>query len=624
MTGLALRYWEFSEFLETIAAKADEDYDEPDEDFMEWLSGKSSEWLQELYFKLIDEKDIEDELYQLSTARIVKLSDGTFSSANKCYFPDEDGRFANIVPCVDAAIFEVGGSSIRKKGARKFLDEIGVRQVGERQLVEALLENEYTQENRPLRERDYLNHLKRFMKLAKDDSYAAFALKNYKILMGDDGKWHSASEIYLDSPFVETGLASYYSVVGKPSGMAALADFYVGLPIDTTIFAKFVEQLGATKHLIFKTVRCQDNPDWSTLRLAGGERNTSPINEDFRLDHWDSLQSAQSVELSKLIWSTMCERCPENSSRYLKARYRRNASWGSKEAPSQLVHQLRNGAWVPQGREFVRPASARAELLPDGFTFGAGWAWIKAIEFGKDAEIQSEKAKAAAAEAVALRNRRNAAAAELGFEPDDLSWLEKFRNIPVEQRERFLHDWEVSLQVIDLPDHEPRNPERRAERVAAVASDAVERRTEERTRSVSVGREDVKAEAAQYLRQQYSSDGNVICQVCKHAMPFKLDDGSAYFEKVEFLPELKRRHHQNYLALCPNHAAMFRHANGSSEYMLDMFVELIGNELEIVLAQENDTVYFTKTHIADLKKVIEVDRVELEAAEEQQAAGGLG
>lgn len=238
--------------------------------------------------------------------------------------------------------------------------------------------------------------------------------------------------------------------------------------------------------------------------------------------------------------------------------------------------------------------------------------------------IQSEKAKAAAAEAVALRNRRNAAAAELGFEPDDLSWLEKFRNIPVEQRERFLHDWEVSLQVIDLPDHEPRNPERRAERVAAVASDAVERRTEERTRSVSVGREDVKAEAAQYLRQQYSSDGNVICQVCKHAMPFKLDDGSAYFEKVEFLPELKRRHHQNYLALCPNHAAMFRHANGSSEYMLDMFVELIGNELEIVLAQENDTVYFTKTHIADLKKVIEVDRVELEAAEEQQAAGGLG
>jgi hypothetical protein len=78
---------------------------------------------------------------------------------------------------------------------------------------------------------------------------------------------------------------------------------------------------------------------------------------------------------------------------------------------------------------------------------------------------------------------------------------------------------------------------------------------------VSVGREDVKAEAAQYLQQQYASDGEVICQICKKPMPFKLDDGSAYFEKVEFLSELKKLHHQNYLALCPNHAAMFKYAN---------------------------------------------------------------
>jgi len=44
----------------------------------------------------------------------------------------------------------------------------------------------------------------------------------------------------------------------------------------------------------------------------------------------------------------------------------------------------------------------------------------------------------------------------------------------------------------------------------------------------------------------------MICQVCKAQLPFKLDDGSWFFEKVEFLPELKKRHYQNYLALCPN------------------------------------------------------------------------
>jgi hypothetical protein len=114
-------------------------------------------------------------------------------------------------------------------------------------------------------------------------------------------------------------------------------------------------------------------------------------------------------------------------------------------------------------------------------------------------------------------------------------------------------------------------------------------------------------EAAQYLRQQYTSDGDVICQICKAPMPFKLDDGTDYFEKVEFLHELKKRHYQNYLALCPNHAAMFTEANGSSEFMRDMFADLSGNELEVILAQQNATIYFTTTHVADLKKVLEVD-----------------
>ena len=99
----------------------------------------------------------------------------------------------------------------------------------------------------------------------------------------------------------------------------------------------------------------------------------------------------------------------------------------------------------------------------------------------------------------------------------------------------------------------------------------------------------------------------MICQVCKGRLPFKLDDGAGFFETVEFLPELKRRHYQNYLALCPNHSAMFRHANGSAELMQDIVTQATGNELEIVLARKNETVYFTKTHIADLKRVIEVD-----------------
>jgi hypothetical protein len=41
--------------------------------------------------------------------------------------------------------------------------------------------------------------------------------------------------------------------------------------------------------------------------------------------------------------------------------------------------------------------------------------------------------------------------------------------------------------------------------------------------------------------------------------------------------------------------------------MRSMFLDLTSTELEVVLAQEDTTIQFTKTHIADLKAVIEAD-----------------
>ena len=99
----------------------------------------------------------------------------------------------------------------------------------------------------------------------------------------------------------------------------------------------------------------------------------------------------------------------------------------------------------------------------------------------------------------------------------------------------------------------------------------------------------------------------MICQICKDVLPFKLDDGNHYFEKVEFLEDLKRRYYQNYLALCPNHSAMFKHANGSRKTLKDLFVAMEGQRLEVSLAQSDVTIYFTKTHIADLRQIVEVD-----------------
>ncbi|SCY34159.1 sacsin N-terminal ATP-binding-like domain-containing protein [Microvirga guangxiensis] len=613
MNGLAIEDWDIEQFVDCVVDKSSEGkWGGVEDDFITWIGSKNAEWHQQFYALLTRESEAQDELYRLKRCKIVRLSDGRYSVATKCHFPDERGLKSSNVLCVDQAVYTAGKSKAQQESARKFLEEAGVTSIGERQLVEAILRSSYTDDKRTLNQREYLSHMRRFIKLLDEDPSSASLLSSYPLLMGKDNKWHKPSEIYLDAPYLDTGLGEYLAIAGGAPQLHPLADFYQALPIDTPKVVRFAETLGCLTQISLTKVNCSRNPQWPYLSSVSGKLFTSPIDRDFLIKNFQQLVERKSEKLARLVWNTMCSLTGTNymyDSPYnqnpLRAVYQKNSTGGARFADSQLIHQLRNYPWVPQrGGGFVRPAQARAELLPDGFTFDPGWRWIKAVEFGKSIQLQNEKAVAEAAAAAESQRRQQEAAKALGF--DDPETARKLAAIPAEELNRFYADW-IRRKDIELPDREPKNPARRAEAVATQAADAPERISEQRTRSVSVGREAVKEDAAQYLLQQYTTDGDVICQVCKRPMPFKRDDGSWYFEKVEFIPELRKRYYQNYLALCPNHAAMFKEANGSSEFMRDMFVELSGSELEVVLAQQDETIYFTKTHIADLKQVIAVD-----------------
>lgn len=138
---------------------------------------------------------------------------------------------------------------------------------------------------------------------------------------------------------------------------------------------------------------------------------------------------------------------------------------------------------------------------------------------------------------------------------------------------------------------------------------------------MSLGREHVKVEAEQYLRQHYrNEDGEMTCQICKGPLPFKLDDGTEFFETVEFLPGLKKRHFQNYIALCPNHSAMYRHANGCKQVVHDMVENLTGNELEVTLAQKDMTIYLSTLHVIDIKSVLSAEKELTDESESKSVA----
>jgi len=564
--------------------------------FMAWLATKPMNWHQKLYSLLYVELSPNDACGRLEDVRIARLRNGNYGIGDTCFFPSDGEEHDELLPRVDAGVYTCGKNKAQQDHARKFLEAIGVREVGEGEQVEVLLKQRYTKANLKPQKQD----LKRFVALVEKDSTKASLFADYFVFEGKDGNWRKPNGVFLDQPISDTGLTAYHDAFGEHAKRVALAESYAHCGVSGKRLVRFAEAVGVQTRLEIKEVLCNSNPQYAYLQAVGGERRTSPIDRDYTIVELDRLLTKQSIEIAKLVWRTMCSlpRQPD----CLQAAYQRNKSRGSRQSDSQLVHQLRRAAWIPQGTGglFVRPKDAQRDMLPDGFPFDPGLAWLKAIGFGEETSKKSEE-----------QRQREVVAKELGFaDKASLERAKRFAALPPEEQERILADRERCPSA-ELPDHEPANPERRAERVATKAADAPERRTEERMRSVSVGRDEVKQEAAQYLRQQYTNaDGEMICQVCKAPLPFKLDDGSDYFEKVELLPELKKRHYQNYLALCPNHAAMFQHANASADSMQDMFVDLAGNELKVVLAQKETTIYFTRTHIADLRDVIRVDRAE--------------
>ncbi|RXT28004.1 hypothetical protein B5P46_04105 [Rhizobium leguminosarum] len=619
MNGLAIKDWDIASFVDCIDQKASEgNWRGVNTEFMAWLAGKSMEWHQQFYALLAKDSEAQDELYRLKRCKIVRLSEGAYECGPKCHFLDNHDVKTRGVRCVDPAVYTAGKSKAQQESARKFLEDIGATKVGERQLVEAILKSTYVNSARTLNQREYLSHMRRFIKLLDEDPSCGSLLSTFHLFMGKDNRWHKPAEIYLDDPYLGTGLSEYLGIIGTSNPPSPLADFYQSLPIDTQKFTRFAEKLGCLTKIAVARTSCGKNPRWNYLRSVSGERHTSPIDRDYIINRFHLLAAKKSEKLAKLIWNTMCSLSDAAHSydsthhqNPLRAVYRKNERGGAHFADSQLIHQLRADAWIPQRTgEFVRPAQARVELLPDGFTFDPGWPWIKAIEFGKGIQLQNARAQAEAAATLEQQRRQQEAAKALGF--PDAETARKLAEIPEDELKRILVKWQrqerTASSTPEFPQRVSPNPYRRAERMAERTQAAAPKTYEVRERSVRTSDRDARQLARPYLLDLYTNAADeMICQACHQTMPFNLPDGSPYFEAAELLPEASAELVENHLALCPTCSAKWRHARSSSD--ADVIAELRAAqtpEILVTLAGEATAVRFVQVHLDDLRTIISV------------------
>ena len=285
LTGLAITEWDVNEFVALISQKASEGkfyissapyvLSGPDSQFMGWLAAKPGDWHQKLYSLLYAELSPVGGCKRLKGLKIVRLSDGTYSVGSKCFFPGDGIEHDKDISTRRCSRLFFRQKQESTENARKFLEDIDVREVGEAEQVEAILKQQYASTTLKPKKGD----LKRFIELVeKDTEKANFFAEYLHLQLSKDGKWRKPGDIFLDAPLVNTDLTAYYNALGDGVKRVALAESYRSCGVAIKRVVKFAEAVGAQTRLEIATVSCSSNPEWSYLSSVGGDRYTSSIN----------------------------------------------------------------------------------------------------------------------------------------------------------------------------------------------------------------------------------------------------------------------------------------------------------------------------------------------------------
>lgn len=606
LSSLGIPTWDAEDLKDFFEDRTNSRFDQVDSAVMKWLGSKSLEWHQALYAVLNKYCEEEDDYFSLEETQIVRMVDGTYRLPEEAYFQTGPTSAKDPLHRVDEGVFTAGTKKRQQSEARKFLTSIGVKIPGELEEIKLLLQSRYGPEGELPSDKVYLADLKRLMAFAEKNPHSREMMADAFLFRVDspDFEWGTAEDAYLDAPFVNTGLRTFYeSIKDDEPRRWPLSAWYKDQPIALDKVVKFFGFAGVERefHGFYDETTCWENENYLYLSQVAGERYTSPINRDFTLTQraYDMLE-VPTVEGARLVWTAMCR---ASSRVVLKACYRKNESSGARDANSQLICSLRDLAWVPQkDGNFVKPSAAHASRLPEGFPVDAGFKWLELVKFGTDDK------KRVADNAIRATRR-----AELGFKSEEeLQDALEFAKLPKDERVRILAEAEKGHpEPVEIPERLVRNPELRQKRVGDEATKTTEKTSVQRQRSVQVGVAEAKAAAKVYLADQYTnSNGQMVCQACRDELPFKLPTGAYYFEAVELVADSPKRYREAYLALCPNHAAAYLYANEQRNSMRDLVVTAESNEIEIALGGDVTALYFTEMHLVDAKACLDSEESE--------------
>lgn len=597
LESLDITEWEWSDLAHTFSPEDDECIL-----IYNLISKKDDKWIQRLYSllgELVDEHYYEINLENCRIVRVDNNDQVDHVVPKKAFFP-----FGNDVEKdLPENSFFLRKESYLKKGSSayiiSFLRSIGVKEFNARTVINLDLQD--IKESPPkLDDELYFKRILRYIEYWKANPVDVDLFNTIPFLVGENKEkdlyWCKSSVLVLASPYDDNGL----EFVARRSSKYIIWKGYNERLEKKVLpdFVAFMKAVGAIYQLKVFSISIYLNPKRRELISGYSTRETSTkIDEDFTIEGLGDFIKSPSVALSRTIWNCIIKA----DSKFKKARYRPNQQYPTREVDSLLVCNLKKFAWIPDKHgNFRKPEEICVKDLRDDFVFNDNNGFLTAIGFG-----DQEKKRSSA------YNERDKAAREAGFDnaEEQEKWI-MLKGLGLSPDDLLIQYGSHSTDATEyeLPERSPGKSGIRQERLKEEASNALERDGEMRTRTVQVNKPLVKEEARRYLIDNYTNpDGSMICQICKAELPFRQRDDSFYFEAVEFFKP-KKLHRQNYLSLCPNHAAMYRLVNDSESSLKTELVNIIDEvELTVVLAGDEYSIYFTEKHLKDLKIILSVD-----------------
>jgi len=255
----------------------------------------------------------------------------------------------------------------------------------------------------------------------------------------------------------------------------------------------------------------------------------------------------------------------------------------SEEKYSQMGQLCSKSAWLPnKNGDFCFPEELFLSDLPEGFEKSTNEAQELAMTLGmrKAEELQL--------------------ADKLGIPHELISFIQRDREVILALYQ------EQQQKKVPLPTSITNDPARRTDKATEAAYNAAVKKykTVSINRRISAGNNEAKV----YLRNHHTdSEGQLICQLCNRAMPFRLPNGEEYFEAYQYTEVLEKEYEANHLALCPNCAAEFKYACQTDEIeKVDLILDVnkMTDEANLVVYLDmpvHQQLRFTQKHLIDLQ-----------------------